>query len=63
MDLSSLRRQEHLTWLHAYVHAFDASKAQVTPWTMEHDRAAVVHHVCLEQHFVDMAVVVHNVGL
>ena len=28
---------------------------------MQHDRAASVHHVCLEEHFIDMAVIVDNV--
>jgi len=50
-----------LSRLHAYIHALDAAKAQITPGAVQHDGAACVDHVCLEQHFVDVAVVVYDV--
>jgi hypothetical protein len=47
--------------LHADVYAFDAAEAEITAGSVQHDGAAGVDHVCLEEHFVDVAVVVYNV--
>lgn len=57
VNFSRLRRQQDLAWLHAYIHAFDASKAQVAARPMQHDRAAGIYHVRLEEDLVDVAVV------
>lgn len=63
MDLASLCGKEHLAWLYADVHAFDAAEAEVAAWTVQHDCAATVDHVGLEKHFVDVAVIVDDVQL
>jgi hypothetical protein len=57
VNLSRLRRQQDLAWLHAYIHAFDASKAQIAARPMQHDCAAGIYHVRLEEDLVDVAVV------
>ena len=53
--------EEDLAGLDANVDAFDAPEAEVAAWAVQHDGAAGVDHVCLEEDFVDYAVVVHNV--
>jgi hypothetical protein len=58
---TGLRRQENLAWLHAYIDALDAAETEVGARAVQHDGAACVDHVCLEQHFVHVAVVVDNV--
>jgi hypothetical protein len=61
VDFTGLRREEDLAWLHAYVDALDAAETEVRARTVQHDGAAGVDHVCLEQHFVNVAVVVDDV--
>lgn len=61
MDLPRRRGQQHLSRLHADIHALDAAKAQIASWPVQHDCAAGVHHMRLKEHFVDVAVVVDNV--
>ena len=57
VNLSRLRRQQDLAWLHAYVYAFDASETQITARPVQHDGAAGIHHVRLEEDLVDVAVI------
>lgn len=63
VDFARLRRQQHLAGLHADVYAFDAAEAQVAARPVQHDGAAGVDHVGLEEHFVDGAVVGDHVEL
>lgn len=63
MDFSRLCRQQDLAWLHTDVDPFDSSESKVTSWPVQHNGATCIDHVCLEQHLVDDAVVVHNIHL
>lgn len=63
MYLSCLRREQHLAWLHAYVHVLYSAEAEVGAWPVQHDGAAGVDHVCLEEHLIDVAVVVDDFEL
>jgi hypothetical protein len=58
---TGLRRQEDLAWLHAYIDALDAAETKVGAWAVQHNGAACVDHVCLEQHFVDVTIVIDDV--
>ena len=61
MYFARLSRQKHLAWLNADIHALDAAETKITAGAMQHDCASGVDHVCLEEHFVNVAVIVDNV--
>lgn len=61
MDFAGLCGKEDLTRLDADIYALDAAEAQVAARSVEHDGAAGIDHMCLEEHFVDMAIVVDDV--
>lgn len=61
VDLPGLRGKQHLSRLHADIHALDAAEAQVAARPVQHDCAAAVDHVGLEEDFVDVAGVVDDI--
>lgn len=61
MNLAGLCGQQHLSWLHADVHTFDAAEPQITTRPVQHNRGAGIDHMCLEEHLIDYAVVVDDV--
>lgn len=63
MDLASLRGKKHLAGLHTDIHVLNPAEAEVGPRAVQHDGASSVDHVCLEKHFVNVAVVVYNLEL
>lgn len=63
VDLARLGREQHLPGLHADVDVLDAPEPEVGAWSVQHDGAAGVDHVRLEEQLVDLPVVVDDLEL
>jgi hypothetical protein len=61
VDFAGLCGEENLARLYADVYSLYSSEAKATPRSVEHDCAARVDHVCLEEYLINNAVVVHDV--
>ena len=57
MDLARLCREQHLPWLHANVYVFYPTETKIGARPVQHDGAAGIDHMCLEEHFIDPATV------
>jgi hypothetical protein len=58
-----LRGKENLARLYADVYPLYSSEAEVASRSVQHDCAACVDHVCLEEYLIDDTIVAHNVEL
>ena len=61
MDLAGLRGEKDLARLYANVHSLYSSETEVASRPVQHDCAAGIDHVCLEEYFVHDTVRVYNV--